>query len=64
MKFKMNDRTWKIIELSQEEIKKHKANYKYDGEPVEVGRSYGETYFDEQTIYIDKDLHKEQKDLL
>lgn len=61
MKFKMNDRTWEIIELSQEEIRQHIIDYKYDGSPIETGRYYGETYFDEQTIYIDKDLHKEQK---
>ncbi len=60
MKFKMNDRTWEIKELSQEEIRKHIIDYKYDGEPG-VGKYYGQTYYDEQTIYIDKDLHIEQK---
>lgn len=61
MKFKMNERTWEIKELTQEEIKQHIKDYKFDGEPVEFGRYYGQTYFDEQTIYIDKDLNKEQK---
>ena len=61
MKFKMNDRTWKIKELSQEEIRKHIEDYKYDGKPFETGKYYGQTYFDEQIIYIDKDLHIEQK---
>lgn len=61
MKFKINDRTWKIKELTQEEIKQHMKDYKFDGEPEEEGRYYGQTYFDEQTIYIDKDLNEEQK---
>ena len=61
MEFKMNNRTWEIKELSQEEIRKHIVDYKYDGKPVETGRYYGQTYFDEQTIYLDKDLHQEQK---
>lgn len=61
MKFKINGRTWKIKELSQEEIRQHKADYKYDGNVAETGKYYGETYFDEQTIYLDKDLHEEQK---
>lgn len=60
-KFKMNDRTWEIKEISQEEIRQHIIDYKFDGKPVETGRYYGQTYFDEQTIYIDKDLNKEQK---
>lgn len=36
MKFKINGRTWKIKELSQEEIRQHKANYKYDGKVAET----------------------------
>ena len=60
MKFKMNDRTWEIIELSQEEIRKKYKEYKYDGEPQD-GRYFGLTYMDSQKIYIDKDLHIEQK---
>lgn len=60
-KFKMNNRTWEIKEISQEEIRQHIIDYKYDGSPVETGRYYGQTYFDEQIIYIDKDLNKEQK---
>lgn len=61
MEFKINNRTWKIKELSQEEIRQHKTDYKYDGEVSTTGKYYGETYFDEQTIYLDKDLHEEQK---
>ncbi|MBR5303415.1 MAG: hypothetical protein IKU37_01145 [Candidatus Gastranaerophilales bacterium] len=60
MKFKMNDREWEIKELTQEEIRQHFINYKYDGEPV-GGKYYGLTYMDEQTIYIDCGLHIEQK---
>ena len=60
MKFKMNDRTWEIKELTQDEIKQHIVDYKHDGPPGD-GRYYGQTYFDEQTIYLDKDIHKEQK---
>lgn len=61
MQFKMNNRSWEIVELSQEEIRQHIIDYKYDGKPVEIGRYFGQTYFDEQKIYIDKDLHEEQK---
>lgn len=61
MTFKMNDRTWEIKEISQEEIRQHMEYYKYDGKPSEIGKYYGQTYFDEQIIYIDKDLHIEQK---
>lgn len=60
MKFKMNGRTWEIKELSQEEIKQHIIEYKYDGQPAD-GRYYGQTYFDEQIIYLDRDMHEEQK---
>lgn len=60
MEFKMNGRTWNIVELSQEEIKQHMRDYKWDGEPQE-GRYYGQTYSSEQTILIDKDLHPQQK---
>ena len=35
MKFKINDRTWEIKELTQEEIKQHMKDYKFDGEPEE-----------------------------
>jgi Zn-dependent peptidase ImmA (M78 family) len=56
----MNNRDWEIKELSQEEIRQHFIDYKYDGEPVQ-GKYYGMTYMDEQTIYIDSGLHPEQK---
>ena len=60
MNFIMNGRKWKIIELSQEEMRKHIINYKWDGEPKE-GKYYGLTYSDEQTIYICSDLCEQQK---
>lgn len=60
MKFKMNNREWEIIELTQDEIRQHISDYKYDGMPGD-GRYYGQTYYDEQKIYLDKDLHIEQK---
>lgn len=60
MKFKINNREWEIIELSQEEIREKYREYKYDGEPQE-GKYFGITYIDVQKIYIDKDLHEEQK---
>ena len=54
MKFKINNRDWKIVELSQEEMRNVIKNYKYDGEPKE-GKYFGLTYIDSQVIYIDKD---------
>ncbi len=60
MKFKMNDREWEIIELSQEEIREKFREYEYDGEPKE-GRYFGLTYLDNSKIYIDKDLCLVQK---
>lgn len=61
MKFKMNNRQWQIKEISQEEIRQHIKDYKYGGEPIETGKYFGQTYYDEQIIYIDKDLHIGQK---
>ena len=60
MKFKINNRQWEIIELSQDEIRKKFREYKYDGEPKD-GKYFGLTYMDSQKIYIDKDLHEQQK---
>lgn len=61
MKFKMNNRNWEIIELTQEEIRQKYIEYKYDGEP-QVGKYFGITYMDSQKIYIDSSLHREQKE--
>lgn len=58
MKFKMNNREWEILELSQELIRKTFAEY--DGEP-QTGRYFGLTYLDNGKIYLDKDLCLDQK---
>lgn len=58
MKFKMNNRDWEIIELSQEEMRKTFS--KWDGEPKE-GRYFGLTFLDNDKIYIDSDLSVGQK---
>lgn len=59
MKFKINNKTWEIKELSQkemrEELKKHNDCLE------EYGKYYGLTYADIQTIFIDKDLCEERK---
>lgn len=60
MNFKINNRDWKIVELSQDEMRNVIKNYKYDGEPKE-GKYFGLTYIDSQIIYIDEDLCKQQK---
>ncbi len=60
MNFNINNRMWKIIEISQKEMRQTIKDYKYDGEPKE-GKYFGLTYMDKQVIYIDKDLHIEQK---
>lgn len=59
-KFKMNNRDWEIEELSQEEMRQKYKDYKYDGEP-QTGRYFGLTYQDTQKIYLDRDLHIQQK---
>lgn len=41
-------------------MQKHFKDYKWDGYP-QKGKYFGLTYFDEQKIYIDKDLHVQQK---
>ena len=59
MKFKINNKTWYIKELSQqemkEELKKHFEN------PIIDGKYYGLTYADIQTIFLDKDLCPDRK---
>ncbi len=59
MKFKINNREWKIIELSQEEIRQKIKNY--DGTIEETGQYFGTTHPKYQVIYIDKNLHIQQK---
>lgn len=58
MKFKMNNRNWEIIELSQDKMRE--TFTKYD-EPSKTGRYLGLTYVDNNKIYIDKDLCLDQK---
>lgn len=64
MKFKINNREWKIIEASQQAIKNmqniRKANEEENLKSIDV-RYYGITYCDEQKIYIDKDLPIDRK---
>lgn len=59
MKFKINNKTWEIKELSQkemrEELKKHNDCLE------EYGKYYGLTFADIQTIFLDKDLCTERK---
>lgn len=59
MEFKINNRTWKIVEMSQEDIKAEMKKH-YD-KPDELGKYFGMTYSDIQTIFLDKDLCQEQK---
>ena len=64
MKFKINNREWKITETSQESIKNmqniRKANKEENLKSIDT-RYYGITYCDEQKIYIDEDLPKDRK---
>lgn len=54
MKFKMNNREWEIKEISQD-------MFYPTSNPEEQGDCYGLCAYNEQTIYLWKDLHKEQK---
>ena len=64
MKFKINNREWKITETSQESIKNmqniRKANEEENLKSIDT-RYYGITYCDIQKIYIDEDLPKDRK---
>ena len=64
MKFKINNREWKIIEASQEFIKNmqniRRANNEENLKSIDT-RYYGITYCDIQKIYIDEDLPKDRK---
>ena len=57
--FKMNNRTWHIEELSQQEIRDDFKNHCEKAFPE--GRYYGVTWQDAQKIYLDKELCDEQK---
>ncbi len=54
MKFKMNDRDWEIKEISQE-------MFAPTDDPREQGDCYGLCAYNEQVIYLWKDLHIQQK---
>ena len=64
MEFKINNRNWKILEISQEEIKiiqnKRKANETENIKSINE-RYFGITYADLQIIYLDKDLPEDRK---
>ena len=63
-KFKINNRNWRIIELSQEEIKR-KQNIRRANEDENIKstdrRYFGVTYFDEQIICLDESLPTDRK---
>lgn len=58
-KFKINNKTWEIKEIQQEQMREEikKRNDRFD----EYGKYFGITYSDTQTIYLDKDLCLERK---
>jgi len=59
MKFKINNKSWQIKELSQEAMKEEfKKHYE---RPIKQGKYFGLTYFDIQTIFLDKDLCLDRK---
>jgi len=64
MKFKINNREWKITETSQESIKNmqniRRANEEENLKSIDT-RYYGITYCDIQKIYIDEDLPADRK---
>ena len=64
MNFVMNDLNWKIIEITQEEMKKlqntKKANEEENVKSL-TPRYFGLTYFDDLVIYLDRDLTFDMK---
>ena len=64
MNFVMNDLNWKIIEITQEEMKKlqntKKANEEENVKSL-TPRYFGLTYFDDLIIYLDRDLTFDMK---
>lgn len=59
MEFLINNRTWVIKEVNQENIKKIIKDY--DGAVEFEGQYFGTTLPKFQTIYLDKDICVEQK---
>ena len=59
MNFKINNKNWTIIEISQDEMREELK--KHNDKIEDFGKYYGLTYADIQTIFIDKDLCEERK---
>ena len=63
--FEMNGMTWKILEMSQEEIKslqnERKAGEEQENVKNLTTRYYGITYHDSLQIILDKNLNQERK---
>ena len=64
MEFKINNREWTILEVSQSEIKNmqntRRANEDENIKSIDT-RYYGITYCDIQKIYLDEDLPQQRK---
>ena len=58
-KFKINNKNWKIKEISQNEMREQLKQH--NDRVEEFGKYYGLTYADTQTIYLDKDLCLDRK---
>ena len=66
MEFSFGDIDWKIIEVSQKEIKEKYNIRKAEKEESEdvnslSTRYYGATFYDEGVIYIDRDIQEDRK---
>lgn len=59
MKFKINNKNWQIKEISQQEMREELK--KHNDSLVEFGKYFGLTYFDTQTIFLDRDLVLDRK---
>ena len=59
MQFKINNKTWNIREISQEEMREELK--KHNDSCDEFGKYYGLTYADTQEILLDKNLCPERK---
>lgn len=59
MKFKINNKDWCIKEISQDQMREQLKNH--NDSVAEFGKYFGLTYFDTQTIYLDKDLCQDRK---
>lgn len=60
MKFIINNRTWTIKELKQDDIRKSFEKH-CDKAGESLGRYFGVTWHDTQEIMLDKDLCQERK---